>query len=205
MGRTAAALDGFDHPAAHRDLQWDVQRATAVIAGASPEIDDADRRARLGRVLARLDDRLVPILPRLRTSVIHNDANDHNVLADDDRRSGRRPARLRRHGPLGDGARGGRRHRLRDVPSSRSGVGHRPAHRRLRPGVSVHGSRARRPAGPRPGTARGERRHLGQAGPARPGPVPAGLRGAGMGAPGAARGARRRAPLRNAVHAAVGR
>jgi hypothetical protein len=83
MGRSAAALDGFDHPAAHRDLQWDVQRATAVIAGALPEIDDADRRARLGRILARLDDRLVPILPRLRTSVIHNDANDHNILADE--------------------------------------------------------------------------------------------------------------------------
>ncbi len=83
MGRTATALSGFDHPAAHRDLQWDVQRATAVIAGATAEIEDADRRSRLGRVLARLDEGLVPILPSLRTSVIHNDANDHNILADD--------------------------------------------------------------------------------------------------------------------------
>lgn len=83
MGRTASALAGFDHPAAHRDLQWDVLRATAVIAGASAEIGDADRRARLERIFAKVVDGLVQILPRLRTSVIHNDANDHNILADE--------------------------------------------------------------------------------------------------------------------------
>ncbi len=82
MGRSAATLLGFGHPAAHRDLQWDVTRARAVIAGASADIDDADRGDRLGRILARLDERLTPALPGLRTSIIHNDANDHNVLVD---------------------------------------------------------------------------------------------------------------------------
>lgn len=83
MGRLATALLGFEHPAARRELQWDVLRARDVIAGALPEIDDPDRRARLRRVLALLDERLVPALPTLRTSVIHNDANDHNILVDD--------------------------------------------------------------------------------------------------------------------------
>ena len=83
MGRSATALLGFEHAAARRELQWDVLRARDVIAGALPEIDDPDRRARLGRVLALLDERLVPALPTLRTSVIHNDANDHNILVDD--------------------------------------------------------------------------------------------------------------------------
>ena len=85
MGRSATALLGFEHTAARRAFQWDVQRARDVIAGALPVIDDADRRARLGRMLALLDERLVPALPTLRTSVIHNDANDHNVLVDEAR------------------------------------------------------------------------------------------------------------------------
>ena len=83
MGRSAAALAGFEHPAARRDFQWDVQRARDVIAGSLGEVDGADRRARLAAVLAALDDRLVPALPGLRRSVIHNDANDHNVLVDE--------------------------------------------------------------------------------------------------------------------------
>ncbi len=82
MGGSASTLLDFDHPAAHRDFQWDVTRARDVIGGALAEIDDADRRARLGRTLSRLDERLAPALPRLRTSIIHNDANDHNVLVD---------------------------------------------------------------------------------------------------------------------------
>jgi hypothetical protein len=82
MGRSASTLLDFDHPAAHRDFQWEVTRARDVIGGALAEIDDADRRARLGRTFSRLDGRLAPVLPRLRTSIIHNDANDHNVLVD---------------------------------------------------------------------------------------------------------------------------
>jgi Ser/Thr protein kinase RdoA (MazF antagonist) len=83
MGRSAAALIGFDHPAAARDFQWDVQRATAVIGGSLDEVRDAARRRRLRRVLGQLETRLVPAMPNLRKSVIHNDANDHNVLVDD--------------------------------------------------------------------------------------------------------------------------
>jgi Ser/Thr protein kinase RdoA (MazF antagonist) len=83
MARAVGALSGFEHPATHRDLQWDVRRARAIIANALNEIADPDRRARLGSVLAALDERLEPVLPSLRTSVIHNDANDHNILVDE--------------------------------------------------------------------------------------------------------------------------
>ena len=50
---------------------------------ASPTSTDADRAALLGDVAAGLRARLAPALESLRTSVIHNDANDHNVLVDD--------------------------------------------------------------------------------------------------------------------------
>jgi Ser/Thr protein kinase RdoA (MazF antagonist) len=81
MGRTARALAGFDHPAAHRLFQWDALRGLDVVDGHAGAVRDADRAALLGRWRSRLE-RLSPALPRLRTGVIHNDANDHNVLVD---------------------------------------------------------------------------------------------------------------------------
>jgi len=85
MGRTAAALDGFDHPAAHRDFQWSAEQGRTVIRAHAPAIVGADRR----ELVARWLERLAPLEGRLgglRHGVIHNDANDHNVLVDDDGR-----------------------------------------------------------------------------------------------------------------------
>jgi Ser/Thr protein kinase RdoA (MazF antagonist) len=86
MGRTAAALDGFDHPAAHRAFQWEASQGLGVIDAHAAAVTDPDRRALLGTWrahLARLPDRW----RSLRAGVIHNDANDHNVLVADDHRS----------------------------------------------------------------------------------------------------------------------
>ena len=83
MGRVATALGPFDHPAAHRDFQWSAERGLAVIAVHAPAVDDPGRAALLGRWVERLAA-LEETLPGLRHGVIHNDANDHNVLVDDD-------------------------------------------------------------------------------------------------------------------------
>jgi len=82
MGRSATALLEYRHPAADRDFQWDVRRATTVIARGLPDVADPDRRDRLGRLLADLRAGLDPVMADLRQSPIHNDANDHNVLVD---------------------------------------------------------------------------------------------------------------------------
>lgn len=83
MGRTASALQGFDHPAAHRDFQWSAEQDLDVIAAHAGAVTDP-RRATL---LAAWQVRLTPLAERfaaLRHGVIHNDANDHNVLVADD-------------------------------------------------------------------------------------------------------------------------
>lgn len=83
MGRTARALAGFDHPAAHRIFQWDAVRGLDVVATHAPAVADPSRAA----LLARWQDRLAPladVIPGLRHGVIHNDANDNNVLVADD-------------------------------------------------------------------------------------------------------------------------
>jgi Ser/Thr protein kinase RdoA (MazF antagonist) len=86
MGRTARALAGFDHPAAHRTFQWEAQQGLEVVAAHAPAVVDDERAALLAcwqRRLAPLADRM----PALRHGVIHNDANDHNVLVAEDSRS----------------------------------------------------------------------------------------------------------------------
>lgn len=83
MGRTAAALDGFDHPAAHRPFQWSAEEGLRVIAAHAAAVTDPARRALLEAWRARLAP-LGAAWPGLRHGVIHNDANDHNVLVADD-------------------------------------------------------------------------------------------------------------------------
>jgi Ser/Thr protein kinase RdoA (MazF antagonist) len=82
MGRTAAALAGFDHPAAHRPFQWSAEQGLSVIAAHAGAVADPGRAA----LLAGWQARLAPValaLPGLRHGVIHNDANDHNILVAD--------------------------------------------------------------------------------------------------------------------------
>jgi Ser/Thr protein kinase RdoA (MazF antagonist) len=86
MGRTAAALIGFDHPAAHRPFQWSAEAGLGVIDAHASAVTNPGRAVLLANWRRRLAP-LASVLPRLRHGVIHNDANDHNVLVADDRAS----------------------------------------------------------------------------------------------------------------------
>ncbi|MBL8207055.1 MAG: aminotransferase class III-fold pyridoxal phosphate-dependent enzyme [Blastocatellia bacterium] len=79
LGQIDAALDDFTHPAATREMKWDLARADWVKEYVHC-IEDATRRALIERLLQRYDTHVVPSLPRLRKSIIHNDANDYNVI-----------------------------------------------------------------------------------------------------------------------------
>jgi hypothetical protein len=81
MGRTVAALWGWDHPAAHRVFQWEAERGLQVIAAHAVAVTQPDRAAILAAWQRRLQS-VVDVMPRMRHGVIHNDANDHNVLVD---------------------------------------------------------------------------------------------------------------------------
>ena len=79
LGQLDAALADFSHPAAHRELKWDLSRA-AWIHGYLQYISDPSRRALVERFLGPYESEVVPALPSLRRSVIYGDANDYNVL-----------------------------------------------------------------------------------------------------------------------------
>ena len=72
-------LEGLDHPAARRELKWDLARAGWIRAHLS-SVDDARRRAIVERLLDRYDADLTPALATLPAGTIYNDANDYNVL-----------------------------------------------------------------------------------------------------------------------------
>lgn len=87
LGETSArlgrALRGFFHPAADYEILWDITHLPKLrpLLG---HISGAARRAQVERVLDRFEDRVVPVLPRLRAQVIHADLSLDNVLLSDD-------------------------------------------------------------------------------------------------------------------------
>jgi 4-aminobutyrate aminotransferase-like enzyme/Ser/Thr protein kinase RdoA (MazF antagonist) len=75
VARTDRALIGFEHPAMRRPLRWNLLEVPAELA----KLLDGRRRELVDEVLAR-----VPHLDDLPHQVIHNDANELNVLVGPD-------------------------------------------------------------------------------------------------------------------------
>jgi 4-aminobutyrate aminotransferase-like enzyme/Ser/Thr protein kinase RdoA (MazF antagonist) len=82
LGDLGRSLQGFIHPGALRDLDWDLRHA-ARARSRMRFVRDAGRRAILERFIQRFEERVEPKLSKLRAQVIHNDANDWNILVDD--------------------------------------------------------------------------------------------------------------------------
>lgn len=79
IGRLHQAFDGFDHPAAHRELKWDLARASWVTSHWN-RIESPSRRAQAERMLRGYIEHVLPRWNQLPKSVLYGDANDHNVL-----------------------------------------------------------------------------------------------------------------------------
>lgn len=79
LARLDRALQGFSHPAADYELLWDLKHA-ARVRGLLVHIADRDRRALAARFLGGFERHALPAMTALRTQVVHNDMNPHNVL-----------------------------------------------------------------------------------------------------------------------------
>ncbi len=88
LGRFGARLDlalrGYFHPAAGREIVWDVRLAPRL-ARHLKLVENAADRELLERVIETFATDALPDLPGLRAQVIHNDMNFHNVLVETDR------------------------------------------------------------------------------------------------------------------------
>ena len=79
LAKMALAMDGLDHPAAHRSLKWDLGQAR-WIEGHFDRIESEERRRLATHLFRPFVERVVPRWSELPASVIHNDANDYNVM-----------------------------------------------------------------------------------------------------------------------------
>ncbi|HWU00141.1 MAG TPA: aminotransferase class III-fold pyridoxal phosphate-dependent enzyme, partial [Terriglobales bacterium] len=81
LGRIDAALQSFAHAGAICDLDWDIRRAGQSRQRLHHITDEVDRRLVAG-ILDRFEREVAPRLQRTRLAIIHNDANDYNLLVD---------------------------------------------------------------------------------------------------------------------------
>jgi 4-aminobutyrate aminotransferase-like enzyme/Ser/Thr protein kinase RdoA (MazF antagonist) len=79
LGEMDAALSGFVHPAARRELKWDLARALSFRKHVH-HIADASQRALVENFLALYESEVASVSSELRRSVVYGDANDYNVL-----------------------------------------------------------------------------------------------------------------------------
>jgi len=79
--RLCVALRSFFHPAAGRELLWNL-RATPRLRPLLDEITDSSRRALVTHALDRFEERVAPRWERLRGQVVHGDFNLDNLLLD---------------------------------------------------------------------------------------------------------------------------
>ena len=82
IGRVTARLVTFDDPAFHRDFHWDLAHADRVVHDLLPLLGDTPLATHVRTFAERHREQVVPMLPTFRRSVIHGDANDHNILVD---------------------------------------------------------------------------------------------------------------------------
>jgi Ser/Thr protein kinase RdoA (MazF antagonist) len=79
LARLALALRDFEHPAADRELSWDVRHAGRMVVMLD-ELPDDDRRPELRAALVAFDRQTVPRLAELPAQIVHNDLSRDNAI-----------------------------------------------------------------------------------------------------------------------------
>jgi len=82
MARFTRMMEGYTHPAAHRqDDIWSLDNVMACQV-CLPDVEGEDVRARIERFFCSYENKVLAKVPALRKAVIHNDANEQNLLVD---------------------------------------------------------------------------------------------------------------------------
>ncbi len=80
LGRLTRALSDFSHEEKQPDLIWRMDNGPEVVRRYADLIPDADRRRLILNFCTTYEHTVVPSLDTLPRQIIHNDANDQNVL-----------------------------------------------------------------------------------------------------------------------------
>ena len=80
LGKVTLELKSFQHPAAHRFMQWDLQQASKVITQNIAYVTDTKQKELIQFFFDRYIQNTERIHQQLPKSIIHADANDYNLL-----------------------------------------------------------------------------------------------------------------------------
>ena len=80
LGRLRTAMNGFDHPAGHRDFPWDVAYIDFI---KEHKHYLESKEGVVDHFIDQYEQIVLPITSKLRKALIHNDGNDHNVLVNE--------------------------------------------------------------------------------------------------------------------------
>ena len=81
LARLGMAFQGFEHPGSNPPSLWDMKRATAL-RDLLVYVENTDLKALMEQTLDRFDSRVMPVMNKLRSQVIHSDMHPGNVLVD---------------------------------------------------------------------------------------------------------------------------
>jgi 4-aminobutyrate aminotransferase-like enzyme/Ser/Thr protein kinase RdoA (MazF antagonist) len=79
LARLVLALRGFFHPKANYELLWDLKH-TSKLRQYLPHITDANHHKLATYFLDRFDQNVLPLIPKLRAQIVHNDLVPDNIL-----------------------------------------------------------------------------------------------------------------------------
>ncbi len=79
LARLGLALRGFFHPTANYELLWDLKH-TSKLRQYLPYVTDANHHELVSYFLDRFDRNVLPLIPKLRAQVVHNDFVPDNIL-----------------------------------------------------------------------------------------------------------------------------
>jgi len=84
LGALTKALSAFDHDAVHRDFHWDLANGVEVIGRYKAQVEPVELRSQVEQCVANFESHVGVKLTALPRSVIHGDANDYNIIVDEE-------------------------------------------------------------------------------------------------------------------------
>ncbi|UJR16609.1 hypothetical protein I4U23_003509 [Adineta vaga] len=84
LGQLDQSLHKFQHSSMKRDLYWNMNNAEKIINTYKYLITDQNHYEIIEEILRQWKEFIIPCLGSLRIAVIHNDANDYNIIVRDE-------------------------------------------------------------------------------------------------------------------------